>query len=80
MKLVLCVHGYPPELVGGTEVSAQALAQGLARAGHQVLVVAGSWQAAKAGQVAIRPEVHQIPGAGSLRVERWTRPDLHFDH
>ena len=41
MKVCLVAHGYPPELVGGTEKSVQVLARGLARAGDEVLVVAG---------------------------------------
>jgi glycosyltransferase involved in cell wall biosynthesis len=45
MKVLLAVHGYPPELVGGTENSTQALARGLALAGHAVTVVAGSIRA-----------------------------------
>ena len=48
MKLLLAVHGYPPELCGGTEISVRELARGLARAGHEVTVVAGTLQRAKA--------------------------------
>jgi glycosyltransferase involved in cell wall biosynthesis len=80
MKVVLCVHGYPPEMLGGTEISARNLAEGLAAEGHDVLVVAGSWQEPKPGEVAIRSETRDVAGAGTLRVERWTRPDLYFDH
>ena len=35
MKVCLVVHGYPPELLGGTELSVQGLARGLARQGVQ---------------------------------------------
>lgn len=76
MKLVLAVHGFPPEGVGGTERGAEALARGLVRAGHEVLVLAGSWSAPQPGEVALREE----ETADGVRVVRLTRPDLHFDH
>ncbi len=76
MKLVLAVHGFPPEGVGGTERGAAALAELLAGAGHEVVVVAGSWLQPLAGEVARREETT----AAGVRVVRLTRPDLHFDH
>ncbi len=75
MKLLLCVHGYPPELLGGTERSAQQLARGLVSLGHEVLVVAGSLE------VAGEPGVRVSEGSdGAVRVLRVHRPDLYFDH
>src|SRR6186713_626118 len=44
---MLAAHGYPPELVGGTELSVQSLAHALVRAGHEVVVVSGSMRAVK---------------------------------
>lgn len=75
MKVLLCVHGYPPELLGGTERSAQQLARGLAAAGHQVVVVAGSLEVA--GQAELRVSE---ASDGAVRVLRLHRPDLYFDH
>jgi len=76
VKLVLAVHGFPPEGVGGTERGAAALASLLVAAGHEVLVVAGSWSEARAGEVALREEATPE----GVRIARLTRPDLHFDH
>jgi len=42
MKVLLFVHGYPPELIGGTELYTQALGQELIARGHPCFVVAGS--------------------------------------
>lgn len=75
MKIALCVHGYPPELVGGTESSAQQLARGLVREGHEVLVIAGSCEVA--GQAELRTSEARDEG---VHVVRLHRPDLYFDH
>lgn len=81
MKILLCVHGYPDEFVGGTERSAQFLAQGFGQAGHEVVVFCGSATGALEGQVAVREELHEVEGAShALKVLRVTRPDLYFDH
>ena len=42
MKVLLAVHGYPPELRGGTEGSTQALALASAASGVEFMLVAGS--------------------------------------
>jgi glycosyltransferase involved in cell wall biosynthesis len=42
MKVLQFVHGYPPELIGGTELYTQALGQRLIARGHTCIVVAGS--------------------------------------
>ena len=42
MKILQFVHGYPPELIGGTELYTQALGQRLIARGHTCIVVAGS--------------------------------------
>ncbi len=75
MKIVLCVHGYPPDLIGGTERSAQGLAQALLCAGHEVLVVAGSIQPAGGAELRRVETIEQ-----GVRVVRLLRPDLYFDH
>lgn len=81
MKLLLCVHGYPPELLGGTEEATRRLAEGLARRGHEVLVLAGSLSGAVPGELLRREESRTLEGARHpLRVLRWTRGDLYFDH
>lgn len=74
MKICLVLHGYPPELVGGTESAAQALARGLVSRGHEVLVVAGSIDH---GPVMRISEEVQADG---VRVVRLHRADLYFDH
>jgi glycosyltransferase involved in cell wall biosynthesis len=79
LKVVLCVHGFPPEHLGGTERSAEALAWGLARRGHEVVVVAGSCEEAEGDGVTVRKQTEARDGV-SFRLERWTRPDLYFDH
>jgi glycosyltransferase involved in cell wall biosynthesis len=81
VKLLLCVHGYPPELVGGTELSTQRLAHGLARRGHEVLVLAGSVEGSVPGELTMREQLEELEGAAfPVRVLRLTRPDLYYDH
>ncbi len=79
MKVLLVAHGYPPELVGGTEVSVQGLARGLARRGHEVLVVAGSMRHEAGFRTSDDVDVDPVAGA-RIRVHRIHRADLYFDH
>lgn len=79
MRVVLCVHGYPPELVGGTELLVRDLAHALARCGDRVTVVAGTLARSEGG-VARREEREPVAGAGAVRVVRLARPDLYHDH
>jgi glycosyltransferase involved in cell wall biosynthesis len=79
MKLVLAVHGYPPELRGGTENAVQASARALAAAGHDVLVVAGSLEASRAPCTSSSEDRDPESGA-RVRVLRMHRADLYFDH
>jgi glycosyltransferase involved in cell wall biosynthesis len=74
LKVLLALHGYPPELMGGTEAAAQALARGLVAAGHEVLVAAGSMDHGPAFRTssAVQPD--------GIRVVRFHRADLYFDH
>jgi glycosyltransferase involved in cell wall biosynthesis len=81
MRVALAVHAWPPEGRGGTERSTRALARALARAGHEVLVVAGSLRRAEGDAVALEPGMEHDPASGAaLRVVRLRRPDLYFDH
>jgi glycosyltransferase involved in cell wall biosynthesis len=80
MKVLLCVHGYPDELVGGTELAVASLARALARRGDDVLVVAGSVERSESGEVEAHECSESIDGGGSLRIRRLIRPDLYFDH
>ncbi len=79
MKVLLCVHGFPPEQIGGTELAAQALARALVRGGHEVVVVAGSIERAAGEDVERRDDEEAFEG-GALRIHRLARPDLYFDH
>ena len=38
MRILLLVHQYPPDHIGGTELYTQALAQALVQHGHEVTV------------------------------------------
>lgn len=44
MRILLVVHGYPPECTGGTELYVRKVAQSLSQAGHVIQVVSGSLQ------------------------------------
>ena len=79
MKVLLAVHGYPPELRGGTEHAVQGLARALAAAGHAVCVFAGSldWE----GGFRTTRTLDADPESGkSFGVVRVHRDDLYFDH
>jgi len=77
MKVLFCVHGWPPEQQGGTENAARALALALTRAGHEVCVVAGSTHRSPTeGALAVTVETDE----GELKVVRLQRSDLYFDH
>jgi glycosyltransferase involved in cell wall biosynthesis len=78
VKVLLAVHGLPPELVGGTELAASRLAGLLAAAGHEVVVLAGSFAARRPGEATLVEEPPAGPGAP--RVLRLSRGDLHLDH
>ncbi len=78
MKVLLALHGYPPELVGGTEKACQTLARGLAMAGHEVVVVAGSME--HEGGFRTTSAHEDVPGAQAIKILRIHRSDLFFDH
>lgn len=70
---MLVAHGFPPELLGGTEKNVEGLAHGLLRRGHEVVVVAGSMQWQDGFRVS--HDEHQ-----GIRVVRIHRADPFFDH
>ncbi|MDP6386886.1 MAG: glycosyltransferase [Planctomycetota bacterium] len=79
MKVLLAVHGYPPELCGGTEGSTQALARSAAAGGVEVMVVAGSLEHGE--EFSVSEDVDRDPQTGAgVRVRRMHRSDLYFDH
>jgi glycosyltransferase involved in cell wall biosynthesis len=81
LKLLLCVHGFPDELVGGTELAARFLAEGLLKRGHEVVVFAGSFEGGRPDAVVCRETIETHSGATHpLRIIRLTRPDLYSDH
>ena len=79
LRIALVVHGYPPELRGGTERTVQSLALGLLRAGHEPLVIAGSdrWQD---GFRVSREREHDPESGRSFPVVRIHRSDVHYGH
>ncbi|MFH2000611.1 MAG: hypothetical protein ABIK28_13085, partial [Planctomycetota bacterium] len=42
MKIVEVVHGFPPEVVGGTERYVRGITEGLRDRGHRLFVYSGS--------------------------------------
>jgi glycosyltransferase involved in cell wall biosynthesis len=79
VRIALAVHGYPPELYGGTELGTRALARALAGAGHRVLVIAGSLE--RRVPLAIEEYEDEDPVSGArVEVRRVHRDDLYFDH
>lgn len=83
MKVLFLVHGYPPELSGGTERHVQQLAEWIAIDAigpqrHEVVVCAGTLQG---GPGAIeRTEVQSCGDGATIRVLRLPRTDLYYDH
>lgn len=81
MKIALAVHAWPPEGTGGTERSVRALAFALARAGADVLAVAGSLRRAEGSDVQLEWAFERDPASGAqVELLRVRRPDLYFDH
>jgi len=78
VKVLLVAHGYPPELLGGTEKAVQGLAHGLVRRGDAVVVVAGSMRHLEGFRTSADED--PVPGAAPVRVRRIHRADLFFDH
>lgn len=72
MKVCHVLHGFPPELTGGTERTVEALATAMKKLGHEVVIVAGSLERAATSRV------DEGSHAG-LRVLRMHRDDLWFE-
>lgn len=89
MKVLFLVHGYPPELCGGTERHVQQLAEWIAdcepgaeldtdEKRHEVVVCAGTL---KGGPGATESWEEQATSRGAaIRVLRLPRTDLYYDH
>src|SRR4051794_9790720 len=79
MRVLLVVHGLPPELHGGTENAVVTLAGALADLGHTVTILAGS--NAHAGSWRSEESEQARPGAErGLRLVRLQRDDLYYEH
>ena len=72
MKILFTVHGFPPEMTGGTERTVEALALAMQGLGHEVVVVCGSLQVGSVDRV----DAFEHRG---IRVLRLHRDDLYFE-
>jgi glycosyltransferase involved in cell wall biosynthesis len=72
MRVIEIVHGFPPELRGGTESYVEALSTGLRARGHDVLVVSGTLRWSR--QLSCQESVTE-----GLRVLRIVRDDIYFE-
>lgn len=79
MRVALLVHGWPPEQVGGTELSTRRLARELVARGHDVLVIAGTLQFSHPPAVRRQREIEPSTGRAFL-VAHVERSDPYFDH
>ncbi|MCA8975114.1 MAG: glycosyltransferase [Planctomycetes bacterium] len=79
MKILLALQGFPPELMGGTENSARETAHALVRAGHEVVIVAGSDRWQDGFRLTEQEEIESRTGR-VIRVFRIHRDDLYFCH
>ncbi|MDF1800242.1 MAG: glycosyltransferase, partial [Planctomycetota bacterium] len=79
MKIALVLHGFPPELVGGTENSVQALARAFVAIGHEVVVIAGSMQWEGGARTSTATDTDPASGR-QYTVHRIHRSDAYFDH
>src|SRR3989304_4282527 len=68
MRILQIVHGFPPELITGTERYCEALSRHLLQRGHECMVLAGSERGASA------PTLATVEQDGLL-VTRYLRPD-----
>lgn len=72
MRILFTTHGFPPETSGGTEATVEALARAFQRAGHGVVVVAGSLRSGD-------PAAPTLEDHDGLRVLRMHRDDLYYE-
>jgi len=75
VKVLLVVHGFPPELSGGTELVAATDAEALVNAGCEVVVATGTLAR---GEGLVERDVETREDG--VRIHTLARPDLHFDH
>ncbi|WP_419192478.1 glycosyltransferase [Engelhardtia mirabilis] len=75
--MALVLHGYPPEQVGGTELSVRTLAHNLVAEGLEVVVIAGTldWSPGFATTTSIDEGASR-----PITVYKLHRGDLYFDH
>jgi len=81
MKVLFLVHGYPPELCGGTERHVQQLAEWIAFMDecHEVVVCAGTLHGGPGAQESWEECAPRGDGK-PIRVLRLPRTDLYYDH
>ncbi len=79
MRILQVVHGYPPELLGGTERTVQELARALLVAGVEVGVAAGSLDWRQGTQRVCSSDTDPETGR-EFPVWRLHRGDSFFDH
>lgn len=72
MKILFALHGFPPEVKGGTERTVEALALAMVAAGHEVTILCGSLEVGPTDRV----DEYEHHG---LRVLRLHRDDLYFE-
>ena len=72
LRILLVVHGFPPEFRGGTELYTVGLGKALVRAGHEVHILTGSSQGRES------PEIERFEWEG-LSVHRLCRQGLFVD-
>lgn len=73
MKILQVLHGFPPEMNGGTESAVAALSKAMQVQGHELIVLAGSIHRGSSEAV----DEEQVAG---LRVLRMHRDDLYFEN
>ena len=79
MRLAILLHAWPPEQLGGTELSTRRLVHALVARGHDVLVVAGTLEFSHPPSVRRRREVEPATGR-PYTVALVERSDPYFDH
>ena len=72
MKIFQVLHGFPPELIGGTERVVESLARAMQAAGHDVTVICGSLELGSPDRV----DPFELDGLRGLRLHR---DDLYFE-
>lgn len=75
MRVLLVVHGFPPDAAGGTEIYAAGLAHALARRGHAVTVLTRD---AHAGEPEYRIRRDGVGGVAVVRVNHTFRDAASF--